>query len=198
MYDLKPAFQHLLRPGIDILAKAGVTPNQVTVTAALLSCALGILIMAFPAARWPLVVIPPGLLLRMALNAIDGVLARAYGMQSPLGGLLNELGDVCSDAAVYLPFALLPGVPTHLVVLVVVLGIIGEMAGVLAVQIGAGRRYDGPMGKSDRALVFGFLALLLGFGVPAGLWIFSLLLITTGLQALTIVNRTREALRQVS
>jgi CDP-diacylglycerol--glycerol-3-phosphate 3-phosphatidyltransferase len=172
MYDLKPAFQHLLQPGIDILAKAGVTPNQVTVAAALLSCALGILIMAFPAARWPLLVIPPGLLLRMALNAIDGVLARAYKMPSPLGGLLNELGDVCSDAAVYLPFALLPGVPAHLVVLVVVLGIIGEMAGVLAVQIGAGRRYDGPMGKSDRALVFGVLALLLGFGVTAGAWIF--------------------------
>ena len=198
MYDLKPAFQHLLQPGIDILAKAGVTPNQVTVAAALLSCALGTLIMAFPAARWPLLVIPPGLLLRMALNAIDGVLARAYKMQSPLGGLLNELGDVCSDAAVYLPFALLPGVPAHLVVLVVVLGIIGEMAGVLAVQIGAGRRYDGPMGKSDRALVFGVLALLLGFGVTAGAWIFSLLLIITGLQALTIVNRTRAALRQVS
>lgn len=123
------------------------------------------------ARRWPLLLIPPGLLLRMALNTIDGVLAREHSLQSPLRGFLNELGNVCSDAALYLPFALVPGVAAPLVVLVVILGIIGEMASVVAVQIGAGRRYDGPMGKSERAFVFGLLALLLGLGVPAGWWI---------------------------
>ena len=41
-----------------------------------------------------------------------------------------------------------------------------EMAGVVAVQIGAERRYDGPMGKSDRAFTFG---LLHGFGFAGAL-----------------------------
>jgi CDP-diacylglycerol--glycerol-3-phosphate 3-phosphatidyltransferase len=198
IYDLKPAFQYLLRPGAQMLAKAGVTPNQVTVTAALLSLVLGGLIVAFPAARWSLLLIPPGLILRMALNAVDGMLAREHSLQSPLGAVLNELGDVGSDAALYLPFALVSGVPAALVVLAVILGIISEMAGGVAVQIGAGRRYDGPMGKSDRALVFGLLALLLGFGVPAGWWVAFILLITIGLQVLTIVNRARAGLREAS
>ena len=43
--------------------------------------------------------------LRMAFNAIDGMLAREFGQQSALGAFLNELTDVVSDAALYLPFA---------------------------------------------------------------------------------------------
>ena len=196
LYDLKPAFQQCLRPGVRLLADAGVTPNQVTAAALLLSCLLGGMIALFPTQRWPLLLVPAGLLLRMALNAIDGMLAREYGMQSRFGGLLNELGDVCSDAALYLPFGLVPGVQPHLLVPTVVLAGISEMAGVLPVQIGAGRRYDGPMGKSDRALVFGVLALLLGLGVPGGSWVGILLLLTAGLLLLTIAIRVRAGLRE--
>jgi CDP-diacylglycerol--glycerol-3-phosphate 3-phosphatidyltransferase len=196
LYDLKPAFQQCLRPGVRLLADAGVTPNQVTAAALLLSCLLGGMIALFPTRRWPLLLVPAGLLLRMALNAIDGMLAREYGMQSRFGGLLNELGDVCSDAALYLPFGLVPGVQPHLLVPTVVLAGISEMAGVLPVQIGAGRRYDGPMGKSDRALVFGVLALLLGLGVPGGSWVGILLLLTAGLLLLTIAIRVRAGLRE--
>jgi CDP-diacylglycerol--glycerol-3-phosphate 3-phosphatidyltransferase len=198
LYDLKPAFQQCLRPGVRLLADAGVTPNQVTAAALLLSCLLGGMIALFPTQRWPLLLVPAGLLLRMALNAIDGMLAREYGMQSRFGGLLNELGDVCSDAALYLPFGLVPGVQPHLLVPTVVLAGISEMAGVLPVQIGAGRRYDGPMGKSDRALLFGVLALLLGLGVPGGFWVGILLLLTAGLLLLTIANRVRAGLREAA
>jgi len=198
LYDLKPAFQQCLRPGVRLLADAGVTPNQVTAAALLLSCLLGGMIALFPTQRWPLLLVPAGLLLRMALNAIDGMLAREYGMQSRFGGLLNELGDVCSDAALYLPFGLVPGVQPHLLVPTVVLAGISEMAGVLPVQIGAGRRYDGPMGKSDRALVFGVLALLLGLGVPGGSWVGILLLLTAGLLLLTIANRVLAGLREAA
>jgi len=198
LYDLKPAFQQCLRPCVRLLARAGVTPNQVTTTALLLSCILGGLIVVFPAQRWPLLLVPAGLLVRMALNAIDGVLAREHGMQSRLGGLLNELGDVWSDAALYLPFGLVPGVSPYLLVPTVVLAGISEMAGVVPMQIGAERRYEGPMGKSDRALVFGALALLLGLGVPGGSWIALLLLITAALLLVTIVNRIRAGLREVS
>jgi len=198
LYDLKPAFQRCLRPIVRLLADAGVTPNQVTAAALILSCLLGGMIVLFPTQRWPLLLVPVGLLLRMALNAIDGLLAREYGMQSRFGGFLNELGDVWSDAALYLPFGLVPGVQPHLLVPTVVLAGISEMAGVLPVQIGAGRRYDGPMGKSDRALVFGILALLLGLGVPGGFWVAIMLLVTAGLLLLTIANRIRAGLREVA
>ena len=44
----------------------------------------------------------------MALNALDGMLAREFGQQSRLGAYLNELTDVVADAALIAPFALLP------------------------------------------------------------------------------------------
>jgi CDP-diacylglycerol---glycerol-3-phosphate 3-phosphatidyltransferase len=196
VYDLKPRFQGLLRPLTARLARAGVTANQVTVAAALLSLAAGALVALLPGARWPLLLVPAVLLVRMALNAVDGMLAREHGMRSRLGAVLNELGDVASDAALYLPLALVPGAPSALVALAVVLAVAAEMAGVVAVQVGAERRYDGPMGKSDRAVAFGAAALLLGLGVPPGLWLDLLLAAVLALLAATIVNRARAALRQ--
>ena len=141
-----------------------------------------------------LLLLPGVLFLRMALNAIDGMLAREHGMKTRLGAVLNELGDVVSDAALYLPFAAVPGVSGQWVVLAVVAGILAEMAGVVAVQVGASRRYDGPFGKSDRAFLFGLIALLLALGVEPGAWLDVLLPAACALGILTVVNRARAAL----
>jgi len=198
IYDLKPAFQRLLRPICSSLAKHGVTANQVTILAITLSFLTGTAVWVFDAARWTLFLIPAMLFVRMALNAIDGMLAREHNMSTALGAVLNELGDVASDVALYLPFAVIPDVPNVLLVLVVVLAVFTELTGVIAVQIGAQRRYDGPMGKSDRAFVFGILALLIGAGVPTGRWltfVFGALLL---LAVLTIVNRAHRALKEIA
>jgi CDP-diacylglycerol--glycerol-3-phosphate 3-phosphatidyltransferase len=198
IYDLKPAFQRVLRPATRTLARAGVTANQVTIAAVALSLAAGAAIALWPEERWPLLLLPVALMLRMALNAIDGMLAREHGMRSALGAMLNELGDVVADAGLYLPLALVPGFNPTLIVVIVLLGVIAEMTGVIAVQIGASRRYDGPLGKSDRAFAFSVLAALIGLGVPAGAWVTAALGLMTGLLVVTIVNRARAALRQVS
>jgi CDP-diacylglycerol--glycerol-3-phosphate 3-phosphatidyltransferase len=197
IYDIKPAFQRLLRPLVGKLAGAGVTANQVTLAAALVSCGLGACVALFPAARWPLLALPAWLFLRMALNAIDGMLAREHGQKSALGSLLNELGDVVADSALYLPLALEPGFDPRLVVGVVLLAAITEVAGLAAVQIGASRRYDGPMGKSDRAFVFGLLALLAGLGLPLAPWLDGVLALVVVLLAWTILNRVRRALAEL-
>lgn len=162
IYDLKPRFQALLRPLADGLAKAGVTANGVTLAALVLSLAHGAWLALAPDSRLPFLLLPVTLFLRMALNAIDGMMAREHGMKSPEGAVLNELGDVISDSALYLPFALVAGVNAPLVVLVVIAAIVGEMAGALGPMLGGTRRYDGPLGKSDRALAFGLLGLLIG------------------------------------
>ena len=198
VYDLKPAFQDLLRPLTQRLAHAGVTANQVTIAALALSCIAGAAIAFRASAHWPLLAIPFVLLVRMALNAIDGMLASEHGMHSHLGALLNELGDVASDSALYLPLALVPGFNALWIVLIVVLAILSEMTGVVAMQIGAQRRYDGPMGKSDRAAVFGVICLLLGFGVEISPWIDYLLMAMAALLVLTLVNRARQALAEAA
>jgi CDP-diacylglycerol--glycerol-3-phosphate 3-phosphatidyltransferase len=195
LYDLKPGFQSLLRPWAAKLAEGGITANQMTLAAATLSILAGGLIALWPEAGWPLLLLPPVLFLRMALNALDGMLARDHGQASRLGALLNELGDLVSDAALYLPLALVPGMPAGLMVVAVTLGLIAETAGVLALTIGAARRYDGPLGKSDRAVAFGGVALLLGLGVPPGGWLDAVLWAAVMLGALTVANRARKALK---
>jgi CDP-diacylglycerol--glycerol-3-phosphate 3-phosphatidyltransferase len=194
VYDLKPRFQALLRPLTAGLHRAGVTANQVTIFACLLSVALGAVLAAIPERTALFALIPAWLLLRMALNAVDGMLAREFGQASRLGAYLNELTDVVSDAMLYLPFALLPGSSPWLVGAVIVLSTISEMAGVLGTMVGGGRRYDGPMGKSDRALVFGLTGLLVGAGVSmhaAFDWIWA---IVAAALLITIVNRVMKGL----
>ena len=134
----------------------------------------------------------------MALNAIDGMLAREHGQKSKLGALLNELGDVVSDAALYLPLALVPGFDPRLAVGSVVLAALSELTGVLGLTIGASRRYDGPMGKSDRAFVFGLLALLLGLGVTPGAWLVAAQGAIFALLLMTVWNRAARALREAN
>ena len=118
-------------------------------------------------------------------------------MKSSLGAILNELCDVLSDAALYLPFSFLVGIDPHWVVLVVLMAVIAEMAGVVAVQIGAERRYDGPMGKSDRAFLFGLIALLLGLDLISISWVNYIFMAMLALLCLTTVNRSRAALHQL-
>jgi CDP-diacylglycerol--glycerol-3-phosphate 3-phosphatidyltransferase len=196
IYQLKTHFQSILRPLVAGLASKGVTANQVTFAAIALSAIGGLFILAAPERRWPWLLLPFLLSMRMALNAIDGMLAREHNMKSKLGAILNELGDVISDTLLYLPFALVRGISDWIVVVVCLLAVISEMTGLIGIQIGASRRYDGPMGKSDRAFVFGAAGLLLGLGITAGGWLNIIFLIVTLLLVLTIYNRARGALME--
>ncbi|MGZ8401537.1 MAG: CDP-alcohol phosphatidyltransferase family protein, partial [Methyloceanibacter sp.] len=170
IYDLKPQFQALLRPIAASLAKQGLSANEVTLGALVLSAAQGAWLTLMPGSAWPLLVLPVTLFLRMAFNAIDGLMAKEHGQTTPSGAVLNEISDVVADAALYLPFALIAGVNAPLVVGVVVAGILAEMTGVLGPMLAGPRNYAGPLGKSDRAFAFGLLAVLIGVGLAPGLW----------------------------
>lgn len=194
IYDLKPRFQALLRPLVRKLAQAGVTANQVTVAALLLSAVGGALVALEPTSSWPLALMPVILLARMALNAIDGMLAREFDQQSRQGAILNELGDVLSDLLLYLPLARIPELQIWPVVIFAITALLVEFAGVIALQVGSPRRFEGPMGKSDRAFWIGLLTTLLacrllGSGLANGiLWALIFLSI------LTVMRRIRRAL----
>jgi CDP-diacylglycerol--glycerol-3-phosphate 3-phosphatidyltransferase len=196
IYDLKPRFQALLRPLTARLAASGVTANQVTMLAAAVSILIGIAIASWSERRAIFLLLPVWLFLRMALNAIDGMLAREHIQKSRLGAFLNELGDVVSDAALYLPFALVAPFAPAWVTIVVLLAVISEFAGVLGPMIGAERRYDGPLGKSDRAAVFGALGFWIGIGGAMPGWLAFVMPLLAALLAMTIANRVRRALAQ--
>lgn len=197
IYDIKPQFQYLLRPIVNRLARIGVSPNQVTIFAIGLSMITGALLALFYQHTLILILFPIVMFIRMALNAIDGMLAKEHDMKTPLGNILNELGDVLSDACLFLPFALLPGFSAPLIVTIVIFSIVSEMTGILGVVIGASRRYDGPMGKSDRAFIFGVLAIAVLFGFTYTLWITIILSITLALIILNTYIRVQRALQEV-
>ena len=196
IYGLKPKFQGLLRPIVNWLAHIGVTANQVTIAALLLSLTVGHVI-AWKQGGRSLLLLPAVLFVRMALNAMDGMLAREHNQKTALGAMLNELGDVVADIGLYFPLSLVPGFDPRLVAAVVLLSVLTEMTGVIGVQIGASRRYDGPLGKSDRAFVFGLLGLLMGFGVKLDRIVFYVLFAMVLLLVATIFNRAWHALREV-
>lgn len=197
IYQLKPRFQNLLRPLVQRLYDNGTTANQVTVLAAVISLLVGTVIALFASHTWLFALIPLWMILRMALNAIDGMLAREFGQQSRLGAYLNELCDVVADSALILPFALLPGVSLLLVLAVTLLALFSEYAGVLGPMVGASRRYDGPMGKSDRAFILGVLATGIALGWLGALWINGVLALVAALLVYTLINRVRQGLKEV-
>ncbi|CAN7388608.1 CDP-alcohol phosphatidyltransferase family protein [Pseudoduganella sp. LjRoot289] len=193
IYQLKPKFQQLLQPLMRALVRCRVTPNQITLATMLLSLAYGAALAWQPERMALWAGLPALLLLRMALNAIDGMLANATGQKTRLGTLLNEICDQVSDAALYLPVTLAGAIHAPLVVLAVVGALLAEFAGVLALSVGAARRFDGPMGKSDRAFCFGLLGLLIARDA-APLLLNGILLLVLALSAWTVVNRLRQAL----
>ena len=78
LYALKPRFQSLLRPVVSRLHRAGVTGNQVTVGTCLVSVALGIGLASNAERLQWFLLLAVWFLLRMALNAVDGMLPVFY------------------------------------------------------------------------------------------------------------------------
>ena len=196
IYTLKSRFQALLRPMVRGLHAAGVTANQVTMAAWLLSIAIGVALIRAPRAWFA--ILPLWMLIRMALNAVDGMLAREFNQKSALGAYLNEISDVVSDAALYLPFAFVPPFDLRSVGAVIFAAAISEMTGVVAVMTGASRHYEGPMGKSDRAVVFSVLAIWIAFTTMLPMWAGPIMWVIVLALLVTVVNRIRGGLRELA
>ena len=137
--------------------------------------------------------LPLVLLLRMALNALDGMMARTYEMQSKMGALLNEIGDVVSDIVLYYPLYVLFAMDQIWVMCFLLLSVLNEFAGLLGQALGGARRYDGPMGKSDRALVVGVLSLLFLFKAPINPYLTWIWLLVFGLLIWSTFKRLKNA-----
>lgn len=198
VYDLKPRFQQLLRPLVRLLAARGVTPNQLTLLALGGSFLVGGALLLAGTLSTLLLMLPIWLLVRMALNALDGMMARELGMTTRLGGILNEVGDVVSDLALYVPLAWYePGARTA-VLTFALLAVLTEFCGLMGVLVGTRRQYQGPMGKSDRALAVSLLAIatatlpLMNLVWALAFWSLS------ALECLTCWNRAAAAIQEAA
>src|SRR5215475_8401327 len=198
IYDLKPRFQNLLRPLAPPLVRLGVTPNLITWVALIGSISAGGMVWLAGDRAAFLAILPAWLLVRMALNAMDGMMAREYRMATSRGAALNELGDLLSDLALYLPLAYLHAGALCPVIAFVFGTLLTEFCGLLGQTLGGRRVYDGPMGKSDRAALIGALAMLT-LAAPSIInvwpWIFTLAALGS---VLTCWNRLSHASREIT
>lgn len=174
IYKLKPKFQQLLNPVLLFLHARKITANQITITSIVLSLVLGVFLWFAPHVHSFYILLPIGLFIRMALNALDGMMAKTFNQISKRGELLNEVGDVFSDLFIFISLTQI--FPSNIFVVVfIALSIVNEFVGVIGKLLVNERQYDGPMGKSDRAFLIGLVALLLFFNVNLYLyasWIF--------------------------
>lgn len=194
VYDLKPKFQNLLRPISNMLFGLGVSANMVTLFAMFASILFGLFPFIYNASfYWFLV--PVFFFVRMALNAIDGMIAKDFNQISNLGAFLNEIGDIVSDSAVILAFCVISNELIFPLVILCLMASITEATGLCSKGICGIRTYNGPMGKSDRAFVLGACSLFYGFGwlsvdvFQVVLWVMNFLCM------ITIYNRMGVALK---
>lgn len=163
IYKLKPKFQKLLMPLLKLLRNFGITPNFLTVFTIVFSFFIGYLLFLGIDNKIYFLFVSLGLLIRMMLNALDGMMATTYNLKSKKGEVLNEIGDILSDLAIYFPFIYFNSLSIELIIIFISLSVINEFCGLLAKSISGIRRYDGPMGKSDRAFFVGIICIVLYF-----------------------------------
>ncbi|MBO6573514.1 MAG: CDP-alcohol phosphatidyltransferase family protein [Balneola sp.] len=197
IYKIKPKFQQLLKPVLVLLNKYSITANQITISAIFLSLLIGLSFWFSSNFQLLFLIVPIGLLIRMALNALDGMMARTYDQQSKLGEVLNEVGDVISDLFIYFPLLKIFSQDLYLVALFLVLTVLNEFSGLIGKIISQERRYDGPMGKSDRAFVISIVAILLFFDINIfeySTWVF---IVLNSLIAISTYKRLSNSLHNV-
>ena len=186
LYLAKGNFQKMIR----WMAGSWMTANQATflgivfIILSTLSYYLGLSLDRF---RWFLLLVPFFLFMRMAMNALDGMLAREYKTGSARGELWNEGVDVLGDILTYGVLYFVPGGPRSSLVVFLMSIWAAEFFGVLGKGMPGGtRRYENvAAGKPDRAFWMGILAITLFFKpafmhyVPYYLGVLSLLLFLT-------------------
>jgi len=172
LYTQKGNFQKLCR----WIGGSWMTANQATtlgILFILLASASFYIGLTYEGVRWVLLLVPVFLLLRMAMNTLDGMLSREYGTATVTGELWNETLDIVGDTICYGSLLFIPNSPRLALTLFLVLTWAAEFFGVLGKSMPSGiRRHETFLGgKPDRAVWMSLLA----FGLFVAPWIESYL-----------------------
>jgi CDP-diacylglycerol--glycerol-3-phosphate 3-phosphatidyltransferase len=192
LYKQKGNFQRVIR----WMAGSWMTANMATAAGCLfilLIAASLYLGLTADRLRFLLLLAPLFLVLRMAMNALDGMLSREQGTGSVAGEIWNEALDILGDTVSYGALYFVPGGPRTSLVLFILLSWAAEFFGVLGKSMPGGvRRHETFLGgKPDRAAWIGLLALIL-FARPGFLaWAWAYLAVASIFVGLTSLVRIR-------
>jgi phosphatidylglycerophosphate synthase len=190
IYRIKPRFQQALSGIAGALTVCHVHPDILTAAAFAVALAGGAALVAAHEVPALLLLVPVLALARTALNALDGMVARAAGLARPWGEVLNELGDRLADVAFFAGVALAPGSSPALGCAVLVAMLLCSYLGTVARAAGGRRQYGGIMGKADRMIYLGGAAVL-AFLLPGVPVLSGFLTVVLAGLGLTILSRLR-------
>src|SRR4051794_31421259 len=191
VYAIKPAFQRSLGGAEAWLVARRVHPDVLTGAALGLAVLGGALLYAGAGAPGLLLLVPLVALGRIALNALDGLVARATGLARPWGEVLNEVADRLADVALLGGLALAPTSEGRLGAATLVAVLVSSYLGLASRAAGGPRQYGGLMGKADRMLYLALAALVAGLaGRPE--WLNAYLAIVLVGSLVTIAQRGRQ------
>jgi CDP-diacylglycerol--glycerol-3-phosphate 3-phosphatidyltransferase len=174
-------------------AARGVTVDRLQWAILGLAAGVGALLLMLPAVlpglHSVLLLLPAALAVRALASAVGDLLARDHPAGSGHDPALREVTDAGADGFLYLPLAAYPGVAAAPVVLLVMLGLVVEIAGLAPLTRGGERRRDGPMTRHDRAIVFAIVGFILAVDPRTAPWLPWLLLPAAALAVATVVGR---------
>ena len=166
----RPVVEKVVAPVVAGLARAGVTPDAITVVGTLGAVGGAVLLFGTGHLFWGTVVVT----LSVLLDLLDGALARARGGGTVFGAVLDSVGDRAADAAIF--GALIwwfagPGDNRLLVLLALLCLVLGVLTSYVKARAeGVGVRCDvGIVERLERLLLVLFGTGLTGLGVPYAL-----------------------------
>ena len=196
LYRSKSAIVRGLEPLVDRLARAGVSPDAVTLAAVPVGILAGGCLLLSPTVPALLLAVPLLAILRLVLNLLDGALARQTGRTHPRGELYNEVGDRVADIAFLAPVAFLPGANQAVVLLGVVGAVLASFAGLAPRAAGGARIYRGILSKPGRMALLSVFAVAALVAGPAAWGLFGPLLLVGTI--LTAVERMVVGIRRLA
>jgi CDP-diacylglycerol---glycerol-3-phosphate 3-phosphatidyltransferase len=172
----RPVVAKVVAPLVGGLARAGVTPDMVTIAGTLGAVAGSVLLFGTGHLFWGTVVVTFSVL----LDLLDGALARARGGGTVFGAVLDSAGDRVADAAIFgslIWWFSGPGDNRLLVLLALLCLVLGVLTSYIKARAeGVGISCDvGIVERLERLLLVLFGTGLAGLGVPfalhVGLWV---------------------------
>ena len=190
----------ILNPFVDLAARAGLTPNAVSVVAFVFAAVAGVAYWLAGGDSWWYLVGAVLVGLNGALDLLDGALARRLGTASSAGDFLDHVLDRYADIVLVIGLAV--GVDRPVLGLFAVSGVfMTSYLGTQAQAVGLDRVYGGLLGRADRLVLIGLVTLVAGvvdFSVAGVTLVGALLAVFAVVGHVTALQRCYHALAALS
>ncbi|HRR88250.1 MAG TPA: CDP-alcohol phosphatidyltransferase family protein [Methanoculleus sp.] len=144
----RPQAQRIMQPAINLVRRAGITPDALTVGSFIVSALAGIAFYLGGVVSGTILVA-----LNAAFDALDGALAREMGIAGAHGDFLDHVIDRYADIFIITGIFAGGAAPWQIGVFALTGVLMSSYLGTQAQAVGVGRFYGGILGRADRLLL---------------------------------------------